>query len=126
MILSALVKRYENQVTEGKIPKQGWSKAKISFGLRMNEWGEIADIIDLRTEEQRGKKNILIPQEKEVPEQAKRASNLLPYFLCDNAKYLFGMDGNEKYFELSKKLHLEILSNCNSPTATAIKNFFPR
>lgn len=124
MILSALVKRYENQLAEGKIPKPGWSKAKISFGLRLNESGEIADIIDLRTEVQSGKKTVRVSQKKEVPEQITRSSNVLPYFLCDKAAYLFGMNGNEKSFESAKKLHLEILANCNSPTSTAIKNFF--
>lgn len=124
MILSALVKRYENRLAKCKIPKPGWSKAKISFGLRLNEEGEIAEVTKFRTEVQRGKKIVSVSQEKEVPEQITRSSNVLPYFLCDKAKYLFGINGNEKYFEAAKKLHLNILENCNSPAATAIKKFF--
>ena len=124
MILSALVKRYENQLAEGKIPKPGWSKSDVSFGLRLNEDGEIADVTNFRTATQRGKKSFIVSKKMEVPEQITRSSNVLPYFLCDKAKYLFGMNGNEKYFEASKKLHLNILANCNSPTATAIKKFF--
>ena len=124
MILTALVKRYENQASEGKIPRQGWCKAKISFGLRLSESGEIAEIIDFRTEVKRGKKFVLIPKVIEVPEQVKKASGLVSNFLCENAKYFLGIDGNTKCFEVAKKLHTEILSNCRSATATAVKNFF--
>ena len=74
MILEALVKRYENQAAEGKISRQGWSKAKVAFGLRLSESGEIADVIDLRTEEKRGKKIVLISKNIEVPEQTKKAN----------------------------------------------------
>ena len=124
MILSALVKRYENRLAEGKIPKPGWSKAEISFGLRLNESGEIADIVGFRTETQRGKKSFIVPQKMEVPEQMERTSGLTSNFLCDNEKYLLGLNDNEKCFEVAKKLHLDILENCNSPAATAIKKFF--
>ena len=126
MILEALVKRYENQAAEGKISRQGWSKAAVSFGLRISESGEIADVIDLRTEEKRGKKIVLISKNIEVPEQTKKASGIVSNFLCENAKYLLGIDGNTRHFEVAKKLHKDILSNCHSPTATAIKNFFAK
>ena len=124
MILEALVKRYENQAAEGKIQRQGWSKVDVAFGLRLSEGGEIADILDLRTEENRDKKTVLISKKLEVPEQTKRSSNVRAYFLCDKADYLFGIDGNTKCFEVAKKLHQDVLSNCHSPTATAVKNFF--
>ncbi len=126
MILAALVKRYENQAAEGKIPRQGWSKAKVAFGLRLSESGTIEGIVDLRTEVQSGKRTLLIAKDIEVPEQVKKSSGLVSNFLCENAKYLFGLDDNIKCFEVARKLHQDILSDCNSPTATAVKNFFEK
>lgn len=124
MILAALVKRYENQAAEGKISRRGWSKADVSFGLRLNEEGKIADLIDLRTEEKRGKKIILADRKIEVPEQAVRTSKIISNFLCDKADYILGISGNIERFEAAKKLHQEILANCNSAAANAVKNFF--
>ena len=123
-MLAELVKRYESRTAEGKIPRQGWSKAKISFGLRLKESGEIAELIDLRTEKQSGKKSVLVAQEIEVPEQVKKSSGIVSNFLCENAKYFFGIEENIKRFEEAKRLHLEILENCNSVAAVAVKNFF--
>ena len=124
MILAELVKRYEKQAAEGKISRRGWSKAGVSFGLRISESGEIADLIDLRTEEKRGKKIILADRKIEVPEQAGKTSKIISNFLCDKADYLLGIAGNIERFEVAKKLHLEILKNCNSAAASAVKNFF--
>ena len=68
----------------------------------------------------------------EVPEQESRSVNILPFFLCDNAIYLLGLDtkGNPKRalqcFEASKKLHREILSGVDHPAARAILAFFDR
>lgn len=124
MILAELMKRYENQAAEGKIPRQGWSKAKISFGLRLKENGEIADILDLRIEEKHGKKIILTDRKIEVPEQAGKTSKIMSNFLCDKADYILGISDNIERFEVAKNLHLEILKNCNSAAARAVKNFF--
>ena len=124
MILAALVKRYESQAAAGKISRENWGKADVSFGLRISENGEIADILDLRTEVQRGKKNFLAPRKIEVPEQVKKSSGVVSNFLCDNAKYFLGIDGSIKRFDAAKNLHQEILKNCNSAAATAVKNFF--
>ncbi|MBQ7705814.1 MAG: type I-C CRISPR-associated protein Cas8c/Csd1 [Selenomonadaceae bacterium] len=123
MILETLVRRYEKQAEEGKIARRGWSKTSVSFGLRISESGEIADILDLRIEMQRGKKIVLVPKEIEVPEQAGKTSKIISNFLCDNVKYFLGIGGDIKYFEKAKKLHQEILANCNSPAANAVKNF---
>lgn len=126
MIINALVKRYENQAAEGKIARRGWSKAKVSFGLRVSESGEIADILDLRTEVLRGKKNILVQKEIEVPEQAEKTSKIVSSFLCDKADYILGIGGKTKHFETAKEFHKKILSNCNSAAARAVKNFFEK
>ena len=124
MIIAALVKRYEQQLKARKVVGRGWSMTDISFGLRLYENGEIADVIDLRTEVEGNKKSDSNPIRMAVPEQVKRSSGIVPYFLCDNAKYFFGIDGNTRQFEAAKKLHLEILKDCDSRASRAIKNFF--
>ena len=124
MIIAALMKRYEHQLKEKKVVGLGWNMADVSFGLRLYENGEIADIIDLRTEIENNKKVHLKAIKMVVPEQVKRSSGIVPYFLCDNAKYFFGIDGNTGQFEAAKKLHMEILKDCTSATSRAIKNFF--
>lgn len=124
MIIEALVRRYEKQGEDGKIARRGWSKTEVSFGLRISENGEIADVIDLRTEVQSGKKTVIIPKEVEVPEQAGKTSKIISNFLCDKADYILGIDGKTKHFETAKELHQEILANCHSSATKAVKNFF--
>lgn len=131
MILEALVKRYEAQVTAGKIPLSGWSMAKVSFALRINDAGQLLDVIDLREEKKLGKKSALVSILLEVPEQFKRAGETIKSnFLCENASYLLGTDNkgkperSVKCFEAAKKLHQEILALNESPSAVAVKNFF--
>ena len=124
MILAALMKRYEQQVKENKIVGFGYSRTDVSFGLRLSKNGEIEDVIDLRTQVERNKKVVLIPKKITVPEQKVRSSGIEPYFLCDNAKYFLGIDGSTKYFQAAKKLHPEILKECDSVEARAVKNFF--
>lgn len=125
MIIAALVKRYEQQIREKKVVGLGWSMADVSFGLRLYENGEIADVIDLRAEVEVKKKKYLKAIKRAVPEQERRSGkNYSSSFLCENANYLFGIDGNTGQFEAAKKLHLEILKDCNSSAARAIKNFF--
>ena len=124
MIIAALVKRYEQQIREKKVVEPGWSMVDISFGLMLCENGEIADLIDLRNEVEGNKKKYLTARKMAVPEQVKRSSGIFTYFLCDNAKYFLGIDGSTEHFEAAKKLHLEILKDCDSIMARAIKNFF--
>ena len=129
-MLEALVRHYENLVEEGKVPRKGWSLAKVSFALRLDMDGNIIQVFDLRNEEKRGKKMLLVPQELLVPEQSKRASGIVAQFICDNSGYLLGVDNkgkqerSEKCFQASSNLHQEVLSNCSSDMAVAIKNFF--
>lgn len=129
-MLEALVKHYDNLAAEGKVPRQGWSLAKVSFALRLDEDGKVVQVHDLRKDEQRGKKTVLSPNEMLVPEQSKRASGIVPQFLCDNSGYLLGVDNkgkperSTKCFQAAAKFHQEILSECSSKMAGAIKKFF--
>ena len=61
-MLEALVKHYESLAAEGKVPRPGWSKAKVSFALRLDDDGKVVQVHDLRKEEQRGKKKVLTPR----------------------------------------------------------------
>ena len=129
-MLEALVKHYESLAAEGKVPRPGWSVANVSFGLCLDTDGNVVRVQELRKEEQRGKKKALLPKALSVPEQAKRASGIVPQFLCDNSTYLLGIDNkgkperSEKCFQAAAKLHQEILSECSSKMAVAIKKFF--
>ncbi len=132
MILQALVKYYEIMAAEGKLPKQGYCTGKVSYVLELSREGELCGITSLRLTVERGTKKVDVAQMLEVPEQTTRAVNIFPYFLCDNAIYLLGLDtkGNPKRalqcFEASKKLHREILSGVDHPAARAILAFFDR
>lgn len=130
MILQALFKRYENLAKEDKLPLRGWSNEKVSFGIRLNEDGEIVQVVDLRQEVVKGKKKVKEPKSIKVPERIKRTSSVLPQVLCDNACYLLGIDneGNHektiKKFESAREKHLELLKKCDSKVAVSIKKFF--
>ena len=41
MILQALVDHYEDLLEEGKISRPGWGKVKVSFGLNLDEDGDL-------------------------------------------------------------------------------------
>ena len=108
MILQALVKYYEMMAAEDKLPKQGYCTGKVSYALELSGEGELCGITTLRLPVEHGKKKGDAAQLLEVPEQESRSVNILPFFLCDNAIYLLGLDtkGNPKRalqcFEASK------------------------
>ena len=91
MILQALAKYYENLAEEGKVPKPGWCSAKVSYQINLSEEGDVKGISCLKTEEERGKKTVQVPQVFLVPEMVTRSSGVSANFLCDNAKYLLGI-----------------------------------
>jgi CRISPR-associated protein Csd1 len=89
MIVQSLVRYYDilagdNSVT---ISKWGYSPAKVSFVLVISDEGKLTNVLDLRTD---GKKKQ--PKVLDVPYQKSRAVAITPYFLCDNAKYIFGIE----------------------------------
>lgn len=132
MILQALVKYYKNMAKEGKLPKQGYCTGKVSYALELSGEGELCGITSLRLPAEHGKKKGDVAQLLEVPEQEARSVNIFPFFLCDNAIYLLGLDTKGKpqrtlqCFEATKKLHREILSGVDHPAARAILAFFDR
>lgn len=89
MILQALCRYHDILKDEGQttLPEPGYSIAKVSFALVLSPDGDLTNIIDLRVD---GKKPT--PQAMSVPFQEVRSSGVVPYCLCDNSKYIFGVE----------------------------------
>lgn len=130
MILQALVKYYEDLEKQGKLPRQGWCQAKVSYGINLSTDGNIKNIIWLKDEIQAGKKQIWTSKTMSVPAMLTRSSGIAANFLCDNSKYLLGIDksGTGKRivecFEAAKKKHLKLLGNASGEMAQDICAFF--
>lgn len=130
MILQALVKYYEDLEKQGKISKRGWCTGKVSYGIQLSYDGKIQSILSLKREQQAGKKTILSPQPLTVPEMVTRSSGVSANFLCDNSKYILGIDkdGTNKRvmecFQATKEKHLQILQKVPGEAAHAICAFF--
>ncbi|HEX2985394.1 MAG TPA: type I-C CRISPR-associated protein Cas8c/Csd1 [Caproiciproducens sp.] len=130
MILQSLTRYYELLAEDGKLPKPGYCTAKVSYALNLSEDGELLGVVHLIKKVQRGKKEVEVPQGKEVPEQMVRSSGISPFFLCDTSSYFLGIDGKGKperskdCFAASGKLHETVLNGVNSPAAKAVLGFF--
>lgn len=117
MILQALVKYYEDLEKQGKLPRQGWCQAKVSYGINLSIDGNIKNIIWLKDQVQAGKKQIWISKTMTVPTMLTRSSGVAANFLCDNSKYLLGIDKNgtgkriTECFEAAKEKHIKLLEN---------------
>lgn len=130
MILQALTGLYEDLAARGDISRPGWSKAKISYALCLDQDGNLIQVIPQFTEEQAGKKTVLRPKTKELPAAVTRSSGVVPNFLWDNSSYLLGVDEKGKpersleCFHACAKLHHELLDGVDSAAAKAILAFF--
>ena len=130
MILQALTQYYEDLLERGEIERSGWTKAKVSWALELAEDGQLLNVHSMQTEQTRGKKTVLAPQELPVPEQVKRTVGVAANFLCDNSTYLLGLDAKGKpertaqCFEAAKTLHLTILKDVPGEAAAAVRGFF--
>lgn len=125
MIIQSLVEYYQSLAKNNKVPLSGWSSSNVSFALVLSENGEVLDLVDRRDGNKKKKSRKFI-----VPEQAKRTSNISPFFLCDNASYLLGLDTKDKSaqpnFLAAKQLHQTILSGIDDPVAQAVFYFFEK
>lgn len=127
MLLQSLVKLYETLAQKGEIEKSGWSPVKISYGLCLDNDGNIDKIIFLKQKTVDGKKEI--PKPISLPMPVKRSSGVASNFLYENSTYLFGYDSSgkpdraAKAFQACKEKHCKILENCDSDAAVSIKSF---
>ncbi len=89
MIVPSLVRYYDILAGDETvtISKPGYSPAKVSFALVLSKEGELTNIVDLRTDEKKKTPKIM-----EVPYQKSRTVAVTPYFACDNAKYVLGIE----------------------------------
>lgn len=130
MILQALVEHYENLAEQGKISQPGWCSAKVSYAIELGEDGSVKAVIPMKFETDAGKKKVFIPLPMTVPEMVTRSSGVSANFLCDNAKYILGIEQNEnsarvlECFDAAKERHLAILGNVDSKMSRAICLFF--
>lgn len=133
MILQALTKHYEDLAEKGLISRPGWSEGKASFALRINDEGELKDVIVLSDVEERKGKTVSMPKKVTIPAPVKRSSGVSPNFLCDNANYILGMSNNperagrtKQCFEACSNLHKKILDGVDNPAARALINYFEK
>lgn len=130
MILQALTQLFENLAAQEKIARPGWSPAKISFALSLDENGQLLQLIPTQAEQQVGKKTVLSPRVMQLPAAVKRTVGVLPNFLWDNSSYLLGADAKGKparsaqCFEAAKALHHRLLEDVDTPAARAILAYF--
>ena len=130
MILQALVNHYENLVEQEEVTQDGWCKAKVSYAVNLSRDGKISGVFSLKTEEERGKKTVWVPQQIKVPEMVTRSSGVSANFLCDNSKYILGIDAygtNQRVldcFEAAKEKHLLLLHETEGEMAEAVRRFF--
>jgi len=130
MILQSLAGYYETLLSSGKTARQGWCQAKVSFALNLASDGRLKGVFSLKEEKEGGNKKVWLPAMRVVPQMVPRASGVSANFLCDNSKYLLGVDSegvskkNQERFEAAKKKHLDILENVDSDLSIAVKGFF--
>jgi len=136
MILQELTSYYDSLVQQEKVGATGWSKAKVSYGLEIDNSGKLVGIITLLQKANGVKKNV--PQEMFVPEQVKRSSGVSANFLCDNSTYFLGFydkgrndlekkknkERAKKCFESAKTLHHRVLDDVDDKEAEALLSFF--
>ncbi|MFA4911955.1 MAG: type I-C CRISPR-associated protein Cas8c/Csd1 [Desulfobacteria bacterium] len=93
MILQALNEYYQKLMDdpESGVALPGYSPAKITHAVVLNNEGELIDILPLSV--QQGKRSI--PQKMLVPEQVKRTSGVSANILCDNVSYVLGIERNK-------------------------------
>lgn len=138
MILGALADYYEQLLEDDKVGRDGWSQVKVSYAITIDEDGQVRGIASMMKGEKRGKKEVLASAQRTVPLQRGRSSQVAPYFMCDNAKYLLGAwcptgetEADEKnrrqalkYFKASGEYHKKLLGASDCPLAKSVCRFF--
>lgn len=108
---------------EKDVPERFWSMEKAAWELEIDGSGALVSVLPLTGGEEKNARQFIPMQ---VPEHDTRTSGKKPFFLCDNAAYLLGLDekdGAEKLL-LSSELHGELLAHLDDPAAHAVCAFF--
>lgn len=142
MILQALTSLYEALAPKGEVPKEGWSREKISFALGIDENGDLLRITPLfKPGDMPKEKKKEEPQEMTVPAAVKRTSGAAANFLWDNSSYILGVSLKKgendakrekrrnkdiKCFEACRELHHSMLDGMEYPAAKAVLNFLDK
>ena len=130
MILRELLILYENLLKRNEVAARGWCHAKVSYEIALSPEGKILGVFSLKTEETRGKKTVFLPQSIVVPEMVTRSSGVSSNFLCDNSKYMLGIDRNGtdqrtvECFKAAKEKHMAVLSGSEGEIPCAVRSFF--
>ena len=132
MILNSLVSYYEALAEKGELERPGWGTARVGYLICLRPDGSVREIVNIKKEDNGGKKKQLLSVEMKVPEQVVRSSGIKPNFMCDTAAYLLGFPGiGEKVdkkaaqkFAAAKELHLSLLSGVDSVAAHTVCAFF--
>jgi CRISPR-associated protein Csd1 len=114
MILHELVRLYERLAEDdgsgdAAVPPYGFTTEKVSFAIVITADGDFLRLDDIRVNS--GTKQV--PIQMPVPAHWKRpGAGITPFFLCDNAGFLLGLDYKEKpdrttrSFEASRDHHI--------------------
>lgn len=130
MLLQSLVKLYEAWAEKGEIEKLGWNPVKISYGVSLDEEGNVDEIIHLKTNAPKGNKEI--PSLISLPMPVKRSVGVASNFLYDNATYVFGCDNSNKpdrakqCFDCFRSVGNKVLENSDDEFSTVIKKFLQK
>lgn len=130
MLLQSLVKLYEAWAEKGEIEKLGWNPVKISYGISLDEEGNIDEIIHLKTNAPKGNKEI--PSLISLPMPVKRSVGVASNFLYDNVTYVFGYDNSNKpdrakqCFDCFRSVGNKVLENSDDEFSTVIKKFLQK
>lgn len=130
MLLQSLVKLYEAWAEKGEIEKLGWNPVKISYGVSLDEEGNVDEIINLKTKSSNG--NTTIPSTIELPKDVGKTSGVTSNFLYEKATYVFGYDNSKKPDRLKKSFDCfrsvgnKVLENTDDEFSTVIKKFLQK
>lgn len=132
MILKELGDLYDRLAADpelsGDIPLSGWSVEKVAWAIVLDRQGSVVGVVPQGIPDEKGK---LRPSVMLVPEHDGRSGkNPKPYFLCDKAAFLLGLDENQARGEASRgrsrDMHLEVLERCDDDGARSVLAFFDR
>ena len=130
MILQALTKYYEDllkQDEKKEVPRFGFSSVAVSAILQIDGNGELVGILPAVPEDTKRKRIEIVPFQMK-----RQGSKAPPYFLCDNAQYVLGIekDGfsekSKRCFVTFRQYHIQLLHDSRCKEAVALLRFLEK